>query len=161
MATIRKFTEIKAWQVGRELARDIYALTKVMPFAKDYGLRDQIQRAVVSINSNIAEGFERDSNPEFVKFLGYAKGSAGETLSQLITAHDVGYVDDESYEMIAGKLSMVSAMLARLRTRLIAADHTGLRWKTPPAPPNPQPSTLNQKLETRNLETRNKKLLKE
>jgi len=136
MATIRKFTEIKAWQVGRELAKDVYALTRVGLFSKDFGFKDQIQRAVVSINSNIAEGFERDSNPEFVKFLGYAKGSTGETLSQLITAHDIGYVEDEEYERVSQKLTLLSVMIARLRNRLINTDHDGLRWK-PPTTPSP------------------------
>ena len=131
MATIRKFTEIKAWRLGRELARDVYAMTNVGAFAKDFGFRDQIQRAVVSINSNIAEGFERDSNPEFVKFLGYAKGSAGEALSQLITAHDIGYVNDDSYERLTQKLELVSVMLARLRARILSSEHNGLRWKSP------------------------------
>jgi len=131
MATIRKFTDIKAWQVGRELAKDVYALTRVGLFAKDFGFREQIQRAVVSINSNIAEGYERDSNPEFVKFLGYAKGSAGETLSQLITAHDIGYVNDEAYERVSQKLNLLSVMIARLRSRLISSEHNGLRWKQP------------------------------
>ena len=139
MATIRRFTEIKAWQLGRELACDVYALTKVGPLAKDFGFKDQIQRAVVSINSNIAEGFERDSNPEFVKFLGYAKGSVGEVLSQLITAHDIGYVDDEAYERLSQKLGLVSVMIARLRSRLVASEHDGLRWKLPPSR-NPETS---------------------
>ena len=131
MATIRKFTEIKAWQLGRELACDVYAMTKVGAFAKDFGFRDQIQRAVVSINSNIAEGFERDSNPELVKFLGYAKGSAGEVLSQLVTAHDIGYVNDDAYGRLVQKLELVSVMLARLRARILSSEHNGLRWKPP------------------------------
>ena len=140
MATIRKFTEIKAWQLGRELARDVYAITKVGAFAKDFGFRDQIQRAVVSINSNIAEGFERDSNPEFVKFLGYAKGSAGEVVLQLVTAHDIGYVNDDAYERLTQKLELVSVMLARLRARILSSEHSGLRWKPPatPKPSNPE-----------------------
>jgi len=131
MATIRKFTEIRAWQVGRELAKTVYALTRTGPFSKDYGLRDQMQRAVVSINSNIAEGFERDSNAEFVKFLGYAKGSTGEVLSQLITAHDVGYVADEAFEEVAAELKRLSVMIARLRNKIIASGMQGFRWHVP------------------------------
>jgi len=133
MATIRKFTEITAWQVGRELAKEVYSVMGTGKLAKDYGLRDQMQRAVVSINSNIAEGFERGSNAEFVKFLGYAKGSAGELLSQLITAHDIGYLDDAAFETFSEKLNRLSAMLARFRARLLQSDVPGLRWRKNPA----------------------------
>lgn len=131
MATIKKFTDIQAWQEGRTLAADVYAATRKGPFAKDFGLRDQLCRAVVSINSNIAEGFERDSNSEFVKFLGYAKGSAGEALSQIITAHDIGYLADDDYDLLAKRTEHISAQLARLRSAILSANHKGLRWKTP------------------------------
>ena len=81
MATIKRFEEIVAWQHGRVLVQKIYRLTGSGSFAKDRGLKDQIRRAAVSICSNIAEGFERSGNKEFVKFLWIAKGSAGEVAS--------------------------------------------------------------------------------
>lgn len=111
MATIRRFEEIEAWQIGRELVNAVYALTAVGPFAKDYGLKDQIQRAAVSVCSNIAEGFERCGNKEFANFLWIAKGSAGEVASQLHHAKDVGYISADDFtrlyeltEAIRGKL---------------------------------------------------------
>jgi len=150
VATIRKFTEIKAWQAGRELAKSVYGVTGTGRLSKDYGLKDQMQRAAVSVNSNIAEGFERDSNAEFVKFLGYAKGSAGELLSQVITAHDIGYLDDETYENLSETIERISAMLAGFRSHLLRSELPGLRWRT-------QPETCEQRVE-KDFETRNKKL---
>lgn len=137
MATIRKFADIKAWQEGRKLAVDVSTVTRKGEFARDFGLRDQLCRAVVSINSNIAEGFERDSNMEFVKFLGYAKGSAGEALSQLITAHDIGYLDDNDFTQLVGRVEHISGQLARLRSVLLSAPQKGIRWKKPQACENP------------------------
>ena len=85
MATIEKFEDVLAWQKGREMTRIIYRLSRLGEFAKDFGLRGQIQRAAVSITSNIAEGFERGGNKEFVQFLSHAKGSAGE-----VRSHETG-----------------------------------------------------------------------
>ena len=75
MATFRSFTEIEAWQKARELAREIYRVSSQGAFFRDFGLRDQIRRAVISALSNIAEGFERNGTAEFVQFLAVAKGS--------------------------------------------------------------------------------------
>lgn len=83
MATITRFEDIEAWQTARQLANLIYDLTDQGAFARDYGLRDQIRRAAVSVMSNIAEGFESRTQSLFVDFLGRAKGSAGEVRSQL------------------------------------------------------------------------------
>lgn len=101
MATIKRFEEIEAWQLGRELTQAVYALTKQEAFAKDWGLKDQIQRAAVSVCSNIAEGFERSGNKEFANFLWIAKGSAGEVASQLYHALDNGYVTTEDFERLS------------------------------------------------------------
>ncbi len=80
MATFKKFEDIEAWQRSRALTREVYSVTAEGTFAKDYGLKDQIRRASVSIMSNIAEGFERSGSKEFAQFLATAKGSAGEVL---------------------------------------------------------------------------------
>lgn len=85
---MKRFEDIEAWQFSRELAKQIYGGTKQGQFAHDYGLKDQIQRAAVSIMSNIAEGFERGGNKEFLNFLSIAKGSCGEVRSQLYVAFD-------------------------------------------------------------------------
>ncbi len=75
MATFQSFTETEAWQKARELAREVYQVSNRGPFSKDFGLRDQIRRAVVSALSNVAEGFERNGTAEFIQFLAVAKGS--------------------------------------------------------------------------------------
>jgi len=100
MATIKRFEEIEAWQLGRELTKSIYSICRSGSFAKDFGLKDQIQRAAVSVCSNIAEGFERSGNKEFANFLWIAKGSAGEVASQLYHAKDNGYISDEEFDLL-------------------------------------------------------------
>ena len=141
MATITNFRELKCWQVARMLAKDIYSLTRHSEFAKDYGLKDQIQRAAVSIGSNIAEGFERDSNAEFMKFLSYAKGSVGEVSSQLYTALDVGYVTLQELETLEKQLMALGRMIGKLQVSLKNSDLRG-RYHTRPETRNSEPETL-------------------
>lgn len=129
MATIKRFTDIVAWQKARELTNTIYMLTRKGAFAKDWGLRDQIQRASVSICSNIAEGFERSGNKEFVNFLWIAKGSTGEVLSQLYIAKDCGYIDDVAFGNIQERLQLISAMLYNLIRSLKTSAVKGERYK--------------------------------
>lgn len=93
MAKIERFEDIEAWQKARELVRKVYAVSNEGAFARDFGLRDQMQRAAVSIMSNIAEGFERGGDVEFRRFLSIAKGSAGEVKAQLYAALDAGLID--------------------------------------------------------------------
>jgi four helix bundle protein len=103
MPTIERFEDIEAWQTARHLANLIYDLTDQGVFARDYGLRDQIRRAAVSVMSNIAEGFESRTQSLFLDFLGRAKGSAGEVRSQLYIALDRKYIAqaqfDEAYDL--------------------------------------------------------------
>ena len=115
MATIKDFRELKCWQEARAIAKDVYCVVRRGDCAKDFGLRDQIQRAAVSIGSNIAEGFERDSNLEFIKFLSYAKGSLGEVMSQLYTAFDVGYISADTFENMIARLKSIGGMIASLQ----------------------------------------------
>ncbi len=98
MATIERFEDIEAWKKARELTKVVYQLTSIGEFARDYGLRDQMRRAAVSILSNIAEGFERDGTREFQQFLAVAKGSAGEVRAQLYVALDAGFLTQEDFE---------------------------------------------------------------
>ncbi len=95
---IERFEDLKVWQHSRTLVSSIYGLTSNNSFSKDYGLKDQIQRASISIMNNIAEGFERDNNKEFIRFLTYSKGSAGEVRSLLYVAQDLKYVSDEEFQ---------------------------------------------------------------
>ena len=94
---IERFEDIEAWQVARELTNKVYGITKQSSFSKDYGLKDQIQRAVTSIMHNIAEGFDGGSNAEFIKFLRYAQRSASEVQSQLYVALDQNYINDQTF----------------------------------------------------------------
>jgi len=88
----KMFEELQIWQKARELVKAIYKLSMTDKFKKDYSLVDQIRRSSVSIMSNIAEGFERGSNTEFIQFLYIAKGSAGEVRTQLYIAYDLKYI---------------------------------------------------------------------
>ena len=95
---IKSFEEIESWKVARRLTKAIYQATGSGEFARDYGLRNQIRRASVSILSNIAEGFERGGDKEFLQFLAVAKGSCGEVRAQLYVALDQGYLTQEVFE---------------------------------------------------------------
>ena len=92
-----RFEDLLIWQKARDLTRLVYDLTKVDAFSRDFGLRDQIRKAAISVMSNIAEGFERDSDAQFAHFLTIAKGSCGEVRSQLYVALDQGYVGQRSW----------------------------------------------------------------
>jgi four helix bundle protein len=125
MSAFRRFEDIEAWQLGRELTRRVYEATREGPFSRDFGLRDQIQRAAVSITSNIAEGFERRSPAEFARFLLIARGSAGEVRSQLYVALDLGYVDRETFQSLfrlATRISKATDALARHNRARVAED---------------------------------------
>lgn len=100
MAKIERFEDILAWQKARELVAAIYETSSDGQFAKDFGLRDQIRRAAVSIMLNIAEGFARKSNREFFQFLVIAHGSAAEVQSALYVALDQKYISQEQFESL-------------------------------------------------------------
>lgn len=95
---INKFEDIEAWQLARKLTRAIYAVSSEGQFARDFGLRDQLRRAAVSVMSNIAEGFDRGGNKELIQFLFIAKGSAAEVQAQLYIALDIGYLKQEQFQ---------------------------------------------------------------
>ena len=118
MAAFKTFEEINAWQNARVLVKNVYAMTGSGDFGKDYGLKDQIQRAAISICSNIAEGFERRGNKEFINFLWIAKGSAAEVCSQLYNARDLGYISDEQFKSIHDSTKQIGGMLFNLITVL-------------------------------------------
>jgi len=108
MQAARRFEDLAFWQHARGLTRGIYTLTQKDGFTKDYGLKDQIQRAAVSVMSNIAEGFSRGSNVEFLQFLFIAKGSVSEVQSQLYVALDVGYISQEEFRQVYGNADQVA-----------------------------------------------------
>ena len=112
MTRIDQFEDIEAWREARVLVKSIYALTSEGRFARDFGLRDQVRRAAVSIMSNIAEGFERGSDKDFARFLFMAKGSAGEVRSQLYVACDLGYLEQERPDQFIDGAQSVSRRIS-------------------------------------------------
>lgn len=116
MSGIEQFEDLIAWQKAREMTASIYATTSEGNFAKDYGLRDQIRRAAVSVMSNIAEGFERKGSKEFHQFLVVAKASCAEVRSQLYVALDAGHINNNIFEHLYGMSVEVSKIIAGLRT---------------------------------------------
>lgn len=98
MVTIKRFEDLKVWKIARELTQKIYELTGQGRFSRDYGLRDQIRRASVSVLSNISEGFESQTQALFITYLGRAKASAGEVRCQLYIALDLGYITEDEFK---------------------------------------------------------------
>ena len=120
MATFRQFEDIQAWKDSIALAEAVYAASRQGAFAKDFGLRDQMRRAAVSVSSNIAEGFERMSKQEFVRFLSIAKGSVGELRSQLHLARRLGYLPEEQANNLHALAISTGRKIARLSAYLQA-----------------------------------------
>lgn len=132
MAKIEKFEDVLAWQKGRELTRLIYQVSKSGEFAKDYSLKDQIRRACISITSNIAEGFERGGNKEFIQFLGHAKGSCGEVRSQLYIALDEAYLPAEEWQSLHDRCVEVSRILDGFIKYLQQTEIKGRKFQSVP-----------------------------
>ncbi len=108
------FQGLKVWQESKELAVHVYKITDDGRFKADFGLRDQIRRSSVSIPSNIAEGDERDTDKEAVRHLYIAKGSAAELLTQLMIAHEIGYIDEPTFMKLEERCVAISSMLSKL-----------------------------------------------
>jgi four helix bundle protein len=115
LSKIDRFEDLIAWQKARELTRAIYQVTQQGAFAKDFGLARQIQRAAVSIMSNIAEGFERRGRREFHQFLSTAKGSCAEVRSQLYVAFDIGYLVQSDFHKLLAQAEEVGRVVGGLR----------------------------------------------
>ena len=124
MAAITRFEEIEAWQTARQLANFIYEITAGGLFAKDFGLKDQIRRAAVSVMSNIAEGFESHTQALFIDFLGRAKGSAGEVRSQLYLALDRHYLTQRQFDEAYRLAEQASRQIYRFMMYLKSQSNT-------------------------------------
>jgi four helix bundle protein len=124
---VQRFEDLIAWQKARALTASIYEVTRTGPFAADYGLARQIQRAAVSIMSNVAEGFERGRRAEFAQFLSIAKSSCGEVRSQLYVALDVGYLDQITFTVLQSRADEVTRILGGLRSSVEQQSRPGLR----------------------------------
>jgi four helix bundle protein len=115
---IQRFEDIQAWQESRKLVRMIYSLTNKELFSKDYGMRDQIQRASVSTTANIAEGFDCESRVEFARFLGIARRSAVEVQSILYAVLDNGYINQEEFDLHYEQARKAKALIGGFKRSL-------------------------------------------
>ena len=129
MARIEQFEDIDAWKKARELAQAIYEVTSVAEFARDFGLRDQIRRAAVSVMSNIAEGFERSGDKEFRQFLSLAKGSAGEVKAQLYVALDARFLSQEQFDQLYSLATETGRLIGGFMRYLTDSDYKGSKFK--------------------------------
>jgi four helix bundle protein len=129
MATAQRFEDSACWQYARRATSKIYTVTQQGGFARDFGLKDQIRRATVSVMSNIAEGFERDGASEFVHFLSLAKGSAGEVRSQLYVALDQGYIDQTTFDDLFSQMERISRVIQGLMRYLQNTSRTGTKFR--------------------------------
>lgn len=130
MATIKKFEDIQAWQKGRELKQAGYRCSKSGEFAKDFALREQIRRAVISVTANIAEGFERDGNREFAQFLSISKGSTGEVQDHLYTALDEKYITQPEFGTLYAQAAEVAKLTAAFMSYLRQTEVRGQKFRS-------------------------------
>ncbi len=130
MATVKTFEEPEIWQLARELANEIFeAYTSSEEFSKDFKLKDQINGSSGSIMDNIAEGFERGGRNEFINFLSYSKGSAGEVKSQLYRALDRKYISKEKFDMLYQKAELLGKKEGAFMGYLNSSTHKGIKFK--------------------------------
>lgn len=134
MATVQRFEDLMAWQKARELTREIYQSFNVETFKRlnfplDYGFCDQIQRAAVSVMSNIAEGFERGTRAEFINYLFIAKGSCGEVRCQLYVAPDNGHLNEETFQRLKRLSEDCSILIYRLIQSVKRQNVAGHQFK--------------------------------
>jgi four helix bundle protein len=131
MATIERFEDIQAWQKGRELTQAVYRFSRRGEFARDLALKDQIRRTAISITSNIAEGFERVGNREFIQFLSTAKGSCGEVRSQLYVALDESYITQEEFQQLHDRCIENNRLIDGFISYLKKTDLKGQKYPSP------------------------------
>lgn len=103
MAKIERFEDLEVWQLAKEIAVEIYRISDLEPIKSDFGLKDQIRRAAMSLSDNVAEGFEYNNNPDFVRFLVYAKGSSGELRNKLIILKECGKLNQVDFDILYSK----------------------------------------------------------
>jgi four helix bundle protein len=131
MASYRSFEDMEIWKKARELANKIYNLTLLGTFAKDYALKDQINKSSGSIMDNIAEGFERGGNKEFRNFLSYSKGSAGEVRSQLFRSLDRKHIDETTFNELYNETLVLGKMIGGFIGYLQTSEYKGPKFQEP------------------------------
>jgi four helix bundle protein len=128
MARIERFEDLECWRLGRRLRQTIYGLTRLDAFRSDNALVWQIRRAAVSITANVAEGFERGGNREFIQFLSHAKGSAGETKDHLYTALDEGYIKPTDFEAAYALADQTTCLIGGFMSYLRSTEKIGSKF---------------------------------
>ncbi len=126
---INKFEDLESWKRARKLTNAVYEATSIGHFNKDFALKDQIRRASISIMSNIAEGFERGGDREFLQFLAVAKGSCGEVRAQLYVAADQGYLTKESFWMLFKITDEIGRLICGLMKYLSKSELRGSKYR--------------------------------
>lgn len=129
MAKIEKFEDMISWQKSRALTRRVYEVSKRREFARDFELRGQMRSASISVMSNIAEGFERGGDKEFLQFLSTAKGSCGEVRSQLYVALDQSYIAPVEFDSLSSEVVEVSKLVAGFMTYLRQSELRGNKFR--------------------------------
>lgn len=129
MATITKFEDLEIWQEARKLAKEVFILSKETDLKTDFRFKEQIKASSGSVMDNIAEGFERDGNLEFRQFLSIAKGSAGETRSQIYRLYDCEYISDEQFKELKNKYENLSGKIKNFITYLNKKDFKGDKFQ--------------------------------
>ena len=129
MGEIESFEDIEAWQLAREICNDIYSLIETTPLGKNYALRDQMDRCSGSVMDNIAEGFERNGNKEFIQFLSIAKASCGELRSQLYRTYDRKHIDKDTFDHLKQKVTIESKKIGAFINYLSKSDYKGYKYK--------------------------------
>lgn len=128
MAAAKRFEDLEVWVAAKDASVLVYKLTENELLKKDFGLKDQIRRASISVLSNIAEGFERNGNKEFIQFLSIAKGSAGEVRAQLYIIKELNFIDEQEFTLLYDKISQVSKMLSGFINYLKQSDLKGTKY---------------------------------
>ncbi|MBN1954434.1 MAG: four helix bundle protein [Anaerolineae bacterium] len=145
MPTVERFEDLRVWQEARQVVKLVYQMTAKFPPGERYGLASQVQRAAVSTMPNIAEGFERGTNREFVNFLYIAKGSSGEVRSQAYAALDLGYISQVECSDLVGHCETLSRRIYNLIEYLKHAPFEGPKLREPGPAWNLKPGTWNLK----------------
>jgi four helix bundle protein len=126
---VTKFEDLESWRKARTLTNTVYEATGSGRFTQDFGLKEQIRRASISILSNIAEGFERGGDKEFFQFLAVAKGSCGEVRAQLYIAVDQGYLSHELFEKLSNNAVEISRLISGLMKYLSKSELKGSKYR--------------------------------